>query len=82
MNYYDIWLEGYLTQGMEGIPAPAQRVAYHVEAKSFVDAVKKWYYSIPDAKDNYGKLNIKGDKVFIWRCEAFPDEENARKKFG
>ena len=44
---YDIWREGYLATGMEGIPAKAQRLASNIEANSFIEAVNKWYQSEP-----------------------------------
>lgn len=43
MPLYDIWSEGYLATGMEGIPAKAQLLASNVEGDNFADAVYKWY---------------------------------------
>lgn len=37
---FDIWTEGYIATGMEGIPARAQKLASNIEAESFIEAVK------------------------------------------
>ena len=79
---YNIWSEGYLATGMEGIPAKAQCHATDVEASSFIEAVKKWYSSEPDAERRFGSLVIRDGRAFIWGCELFDNEIDARKGFG
>lgn len=73
---YDIWMEGYLATGMEGIPVKAQKLASNIEANSFIEAVNKWYKSKPDA------LTIRNNRAFIWGCELFQNEMDARESFG
>lgn len=82
MKKYDIWVEGYLASGMEGIPARAQKLASNIEANSFVEAVKKWYKSEPNASSRYGDLTIKNDTACLWGCVLFDNEKDARKSFG
>ena len=79
---YDIWTEGYLATGMSEIPAKAQKLASNIEANSFIEAVGKWYKSKPDALNKYGSLSIKNNRAFIWGCELFQNEIDARKGFG
>lgn len=79
---YNIWTEGYLATGMEGIPATAQLLATDVEGKDFIDAVEKWYKSQPNADSRYGNLSIDNGIPRIWGCRLFPDEKDARKSFG
>ena len=82
MNKYNIWIEGYLATGMEGIPAKAQKLASNIEANSFIEAVNKWYKSESDALYKYGSLSIKNNRAFLWGCELFQNEAEARKNFG
>lgn len=82
MNKYDIWVEGYLATGMEGIPTKAQKLASNIEANSFIEAVNKWYNSESDALYKYGTLSIRDNRAFLWGCEVFSNEVEARKRFG
>ena len=82
MNKYDIWIEGYLATGMEGIPTKAQKLASNIEADSFIEAVNKWYNSESDALYKYGTLSIRDNRVFLWGCEVFSNEVEACKRFG
>ena len=79
---YDIWAEGYLATGMEGIPAKAECFAKDVEADSFVEAVRKWYNSIPNAESLYGKLTITSNGIPCLYTRLFPTETEARASFG
>lgn len=79
---FDIWTEGYLATGMEGIPARAQKLASNVEADNFIDAVKKWYKSEPNASSRFGDLCIRDNKAYIWGCRIFDNETDARKSYG
>lgn len=82
MKHYDIWIEGYLATGMEGIPARAHMIASNIEANSFIEAVKKWYKSEPDASYRYGDLIIRNGVASLWGCRLFDNEKDARKSFG
>lgn len=70
---YDIWEEGFLVTGMEGVPQKAHQIASDIEAPSFVKACIKF---------------CKGDKLFnkkqlsIWGCRLFETHKEARKLFG
>lgn len=79
---YDIWVEGYLCTGMEGIPAKAKCLATGVEGDTFLDAVRKWYNSVPNAEYKYGHLSIDGDCATLWGCKLYDNEADARKSFG
>lgn len=79
---YDIWSEGFLAQGSEGIPTKAQKFASGVEGKSFLDAVKKWYKSQKDAEYRFGALTIRDGKAYTYGCRLYDNEEDARKAFG
>lgn len=79
---FDIWTEGYLATGMEGIPARAQKLASNIEADNFINAVKKWYKSEPDASSRFGDLSIRDNKAYIWGCRIFDNETDARKSYG
>lgn len=82
MGKYDIWIEGYLATGMEGIPNKAHKLASNIEANSFIEAVKKWYNSEPNALADYGDLTIKNNIASLWGCRLFENEIDARKSFG
>lgn len=47
MTKFDIWSEGYLASGMDGIPMRAQCIATNIEGENFIDAVQKWYNRNP-----------------------------------
>lgn len=81
---FDIWTEGYLATGMEGIPARAKLVAKDVEGKTFDDAVKNWVASQDpqELEDSWGDYSFYEGKHFLWGCQLFPTEEEARKSFG
>ena len=80
---FDIWVEGYLVTGMEGIPAKAQLIATGVEGKDFNDAVTRWYNSNPENASKYGSLYFtKSGNPCLWGCCLFDNETDARKSFG
>lgn len=83
MKRFNIWIEGYLTTGMEGIPSTAQLIAEDVEGEDFMDAVKNWYYKHPvENERNYGEFSIRGGVPCLWGCRLFDNEVDARKSFG
>jgi hypothetical protein len=75
MKKYDVWAEGFLCTGMEGIPANAH---YHgsIEAESFKEACDKLFTSDEDLK-YYSPKNLS-----YWGCSLFDNKEDARKAFG
>ncbi len=81
MPHFDIWAEGYLATGMEGIPATAIKLATWVEGYSFDDAVRKWFND-----PFYGSRRQKGygynPKTNSSYTRLFDNETDARRSFG
>ena len=75
---YQIWVEGYLATGMEGIPEKAQQVGA-VEADNFQDACDK-LCSPQELQDKWGYYS--SDRKTLWGCKLFDNEQDARKSFG
>ena len=75
---FEIWSEGYLATGMEGIPEKARMLA-EVEADSFQEACDK-LCSDPDWQRRYGNYNP--ERLTVWGCRLFDNEADARKSFG
>ena len=69
---YDIWMEGYLATGMEGIPAEA-RLMECVVADTFQEAC-----------DTHFKNDVlyNSEQLSYWGCCLFDNETDARKMFG
>ena len=72
MKKYKVWKEGYLCTGMEGRPSPASFVG-ECEANSFRDACIKLC-----GRD----INFNRDKLSIWGCRLYSNEQSARSTFG
>jgi len=74
---FDVWMEGYLATGMEGIP---QRATYlgSYEGDTFADACEA------AIKDNYPNDTKLFDKTRLswWGCRMYDNETDARKSFG
>ena len=81
MRKYDIWREGYLVQGMEGVPEKAAYVGseYGVD---FVDACRRYYMKnrSPEEFKRYWYVADDGTPCF-W-CSLYDNEADARKSFG
>lgn len=75
---FQIWSEGYLATGMEGIPVTAKMLA-EVEAETFREACDK-VCSDPDWQKRYGNYNA--EHLTVWACGLFDNEADARKSFG
>jgi len=74
---YQIWMEGYLATGMEGIQAPAKFMG-SMEANSFREACIK-FSKTPDAK---GFGNFSEQSLSYWGCGLYDNEADARASFG
>jgi len=74
---WEIWTEGYLCSGMEGIPAPAKFLGTSF-APSFKEACVAFFRG-RDPK-RYGDFNP--DTMQFWGCRLFDNEADARKSFG
>lgn len=73
---YEIWIEGFLIQGMEGVPARAEKLA-EIEAPSFKEACDR-YFRMPLVNDE----NYDPEKLTDWGCRLFDNEADARRSFG
>lgn len=75
---WEVWSEGYLATGMEGIPATAQ---FHgkFNGETFRDACDKWAETL---SDDYSKSCYDGERLTFWACRLFDNEADARKSFG
>ena len=73
---YDIWSEGYLCTGCEGIPVKAK---YHgkFHGKDFREACKTWAKSNGEDYRFYNE-----DRNSYWGCRLFDNEKEARASFG
>ena len=83
---YDIWSEGYLASGMEGIPEKAKLVASNVEGDTFIDACYNWAKANKNELQKWGgmTINLNTDicSARLWCCRLFPTEVEARETFG
>jgi len=83
MKKWQIWSEGYLATGMEGIPAKAICHATDVEAETFHEACFKWWISQDPVHVGYIAFHPHEDGVMINGYTGYFDNEaDARKAFG
>ena len=75
---YQIWMEGYLVSGCEGVPIRAIFCG-KVDAADFKSACKKLWEQ-PETLKKFGKLDPSG--LAVWACRLFDNEADARKSFG
>lgn len=73
---WQIWAEGYLISGMEGVPSPAFLMGSAV-APTFKEACDKFFKNYPGADINYDS-----ERLSYWACSLFDNEQDARKSFG
>lgn len=76
---YDIWMEGFCVTGAS---STARCLAKGIQADSFIDAVRKWYDSEPDAEKRFGELAVVRGEPVLWGCGLYDNEADARKGFG
>jgi len=69
---FEIWTEGYLCTGMEGIPATAKKNG-EIEASSFQNACDLFFKN----DKQYNKENLS-----YWACSLYDNKQDARKNFG
>jgi len=77
MRVFDVWMEGFLVQGMEG-PARARCIG-RVEATTFQEACDLLCESRTFQERN-GKYDKK--QRTVWGCRLFDNEVDARRTFG
>jgi hypothetical protein len=75
LKQYQIWSEGFVVTGNSGT---AKLVAAGIKASTFKDACDG-FYKDKDRKD-WGEYD--SDRLTIWGCKLFDNEEDARKAFG
>lgn len=75
MQKYNIWMQGYLCSGMEGIPEKATYEG-EFEANSFREACDMWSKTL---KEPY---YYNSEYLTYWGCKLFDNEIDARKSFG
>jgi len=77
MNKYELWSEGYLATGMEGIPATA---TFHgvFEGETFKDAIQAY----KDTLRGYDWECVDVEEGTLWGCRFFDNEADARKLYG
>ena len=72
---YTVWMQGYLTTGMEGYPEPARLIGT-AEAESFSDACKT-LCSDPQWQIDHGHFDP--ERLTVWGCRLFDNEADARE---
>lgn len=83
MNEYEIWMEGFTDQGMEGIPARASRLnRKHApdtlwEGETFQDACVKALTEL-----HFEMRHYRYDLNCYWGVGLFDNETDARKSYG
>lgn len=75
---FEIWQQGYLVTGMEGIPAPAVKLG-EVEAATFAGACAA-LCSPQEWQKKYGYFDAA--RLTLWGCRLFDNEQDARRAFG
>ncbi len=78
MPSFEIWSEGFLMSGMEGVPAKAQLLGV-VEADTFRAACIKLCSTIK-FQELHG--NFDPIRLTVWACKLYDNEHAARKLFG
>lgn len=76
MTVYELWMQGYLVTGMEGIPQTAVFLGRY-EADTFIEACRKYQV---EKHDSYYRDD--GENASSWGCRIFDNEHDARKIFG
>lgn len=74
MNTYEVWTEGFATNGQR------QGATFHglFEGHNFKEAVISFY----DSANEKTKSCIDIDRMTFWGCRFFDNEDDARKSFG
>lgn len=78
MKEFELWTEGYLCTGMEGIPATA---TFHGKFKgnTFKEAIQAYKNTLTDP---YSVSCVDVENMNFWLCRFFDNEADARKSFG
>lgn len=76
MKKFEVWSQGFLCTGMEGIPSTAQFHGIY-EAENFIEACRK--FSENTNEPNY--FHVENGKPYYY-VQLFDNEIDARKAFG
>jgi len=74
MKTFEIWMEGFLVSGMEGVPQKATKLGT-IEAETFDEACDLLCFR--DEVSSYDSTSKK-----VWGCKLYDNELDARKLFG
>lgn len=74
---YEIWSEGHAAQGS---PMGAQLIAT-IAADSFDEAVQTWVET-EYSRSQWGQVEHINGRWFLWGCELFDNEYDARRNYG
>lgn len=80
MKKFDIWSEGFLVQGMEGVLKKAEYIGseYGVD---FVDACKRYFMKNKSPEEFEKYWHICNDGTPWYWCRLYDNEIDARKSF-
>lgn len=73
---YPIWTEGYAATGEHG----RRQLVCTVPGKNFADAVMNAHQAGKFA--GFGDLSEHDGRFYLWGCQLFDNEEDARKRYG
>lgn len=76
----EVWVEGYLATGCEGIPVKAH-LAGTYEAVDLDDAVRQHIATLDEKRRAFWRRHESGIWT-DWGCRVFDNEADARKSFG
>jgi len=71
---YEIWSEGYLITGCEGVPVPSQLMGIGY-GDTFEQACINYYKKNPN-------INFNPETMSFWGCKLYPSKAQASKSFG
>ena len=78
MRKFQVWAEGYLTNGMENIPCPAKFMG-EFDAHTFAEACQQ---AFPSKEEKQFLKFSPNQQPRFWLCRLFDNETDARKAFG
>lgn len=81
MKRYEVWAEGCLDQGMEGVPQPAVFIGYGM-GESFVEAASECIKRVWGESDWKRFFRIDENNIPSAYVRLYDNETDARKAFG
>jgi len=77
MKDWQIWVEGVLCTGTEGVPQKALLLGTE-RAETFAEACQQW----ADKPDNDKRGDFNSERLTFWGCGLYDNEADARKLYG